>query len=128
MAFGLPIIQRLLDERRGAPNNPTASALRALVLAPTRELAMQVCEHMRAIAKPNGVWVVPIVGGISPQKQERLLRKRPEVVVATPGRLWDLMQQHHSHLTDMRALSFLVLDEADHMVQLGHFKVADAVE
>ena len=60
-------------------------ALRALILAPTRELAMQVCDMLKAVAKHTDVDVVPVVGGMSVQKQERLLRRRPEVVVATPG-------------------------------------------
>lgn len=128
LAFGLPIIQLLLQQR-GNTNHPATPRthatcpLRSLVLCPTRELAMQVCDHLRAIAQPNHVWVVPLVGGISPQKQQRMLKKFPEVVVATPGRLWDLMQQNQQHLTDFSQLSCLVLDEADHMLQLGHFKV-----
>lgn len=86
-------------------------------------LHLQVCTHLQAVAKPCGVWVVPIVGGIAAAKQERLLRRRPQVVVATPGRLWELMREGDAHLTDMSQLSFLVLDEADRMVQQGHFEV-----
>ncbi|BDA45127.1 DEAD-box ATP-dependent RNA helicase 13 [Coccomyxa sp. Obi] len=96
--------------------------LRALILAPTRELAMQVSEHLQAVAKPLGVWVAPIVGGISPPKQARLLGRRPAIVVATPGRLWELMRLGEPHLADLTGLSFLVLDEADRMVQQGHFQ------
>lgn len=95
----------------------TKGPLRALILAPTRELALQVCTHLQTLGKPCGVLVVPIVGGIAHVKQERLLSKRPQVVVATPGRLWDLMRQGHQHLTDLSSLSFLVIDEADRMVQ-----------
>ncbi|CAL8469133.1 g8674 [Coccomyxa elongata] len=97
-------------------------ALRALILAPTRELAMQVSEHLQAVAKPLGVWVAPIVGGISPPKQARLLGRQPAIVVATPGRLWELMRLGEPHLADLTGLSFLVLDEADRMVQRGHFQ------
>ena len=57
------------------------------------------------------------------EKQERYLRGKPEVVVATPGRLWELMRDGAEHLTDMSDLSFLVLDEADRMVQQGHYEV-----
>ena len=65
---------------------------------------------------------MPVVGGMSLQKQERLLRRRPEIVVATPGRLWELMhQQNHEHFADLGRLQFLVLDEADRMVERGHF-------
>jgi ATP-dependent RNA helicase DDX24/MAK5 len=86
-------------------------------------VAGQVCEHLQAVAKPCGVWVVPIVGGISPPKQARLLTRRPAVVVATPGRLWELMRAAEPHVSDLRGLSFLVLDEADRMVQQGHYQV-----
>ena len=97
-------------------------ALRALIVAPTRELAMQVCDMLKSVARHADVNVVPVVGGMSLQKQERLLRRRPEIVVATPGRLWELMhQQNHEHFADLGRLQFLVLDEADRMVERGHF-------
>ena len=83
----------------------------------------QVCEHLQAVARPCGLWVAPIVGGISPPKQARLLRARPEVVVGTPGRLWELMRDAQPHLADLSRLAFLVLDEADRMVQQGHYQV-----
>ena len=64
-------------------------ALRALIITPTRELAMQVCDMLKQVAKhAPEIDITPVVGGMSLQKQERLLRRRPEVVVATPGRLW----------------------------------------
>jgi ATP-dependent RNA helicase DDX24/MAK5 len=103
-----------LDRRR--------KALRALIIAPTRELAMQVCEMLKSVARHTTISVVPVVGGMSLQKQERLLRQRPEIVVATPGRLWELMHNMgHEHFVDLGRLSFLVLDEADRMVEKGHF-------
>ena len=58
------------------------------------------------------------------EKQERYLKSRPEIVVATPGRLWELMHDGAEHLTDTQDLSFLVLDEADRMVQQGHYEVS----
>lgn len=100
--------------------------LRALILCPTRELAMQVCAHLQVIGKAVDVRVAPIVGGISPQKQERLLSYKPAIVVATPGRLWDMMSSGHKHLSDLTHLSFLVLDEADKMVKQGYFPVRHA--
>ena len=84
---------------------------------------MQVCSHLQAVAKSCSIWVVPIVGGIAAAKQERMLKAHPEIVVATPGRLWELMREGDPHLSNMSALSFLVLDEADRMVQQGHFEV-----
>ena len=84
---------------------------------------MQVCDMLKAVAKyAPEVGITPVVGGMSLQKQERLLRRRPEIVVATPGRLWELMhQQGHEHFLDLGRLNFLVLDEADRMVERGHF-------
>ena len=78
---------------------------------------------MQRVAKPLGVWVAPIVGGISPAKQARLLGRQPQVIVATPGRLWELMRLGEPHLADLSRVAFLVLDEADRMVQQGHFQV-----
>jgi ATP-dependent RNA helicase DDX24/MAK5 len=105
-------------------------ALRALIVAPTRELAMQVSEMLASVARHADVSVVPVVGGMSAQKQERLLARRPEVVVATPGRLWELMnERNHEHFADLGRLQFLVLDEADRMVERGHFaELANVIE
>jgi ATP-dependent RNA helicase DDX24/MAK5 len=71
-----------------------------------------------------------VVVGMSAQKQERLLARRPEVVVATPGRLWELMnERNHEHFADLGRLQFLVLDEADRMVERGHFaELANVIE
>ncbi len=111
----------------GAPRG--GGRLRALVLAPTRELAVQVAAHLAAVARPVGVRVVAVVGGLAPQKQARELAARPPVVVATPGRLWDLMRSGEAHLADLSALSFLVVDEADRMVQQGqHGELAQVVD
>mmetsp|Transcript_26649 Transcript_26649/g.67030 ORF Transcript_26649/g.67030 Transcript_26649/m.67030 type:complete len:863 (+) Transcript_26649:124-2712(+) len=130
LAFGMPIMHRLLmeaedrgtvEEEGPAVGKFPASPLRALILAPTRELAMQVCAHLKVVGLSCGIGVVPIVGGIAPSKQARLLRKRPAVVVATPGRLWDLLKGGDRHLLDMRYLTFLVVDEADRMMQHGQF-------
>lgn len=139
LAFGLPIINYLVTEaqaRAASPDNEPEdgdgraaqaggdprTALRALILCPTRELALQVADHISAIAKPLCVRVAAIVGGISPQKQARLLRYCPPIVVATPGRLWDLMRSGAEHLVNLRHLAFLVLDEADRMITRGHYE------
>jgi ATP-dependent RNA helicase DDX24/MAK5 len=127
LAFGLPILDLVCQAQPPASDTTDAtdktapSPLRALILAPTRELAMQVCTHLQAVGRHCGVWVVPIVGGISAQKQERLLSKKPQVIVATPGRLWDLMREGHTHVANLGGLQFLVIDEADRMVQQGHY-------
>jgi ATP-dependent RNA helicase DDX24/MAK5 len=81
----------------------------------------QVTAHLTEVGKHAGIRVVPIVGGMSQQKQMRLLHTRPEVVVATPGRLWDYMSRGEKHLVNLRRLTFLVIDEADRMVEKGHY-------
>ena len=58
-----------------------------------RDFVWQVSDHLRVFAQPAGIWVAPVVGGMSPAKQKRLLAKRPAVVVATPGRLWELVRE-----------------------------------
>ncbi|WIA42626.1 hypothetical protein OEZ86_008599 [Tetradesmus obliquus] len=108
----------------GKQQQQQSSPLRALILAPTRELALQVAEHLQALGKHVGIRVAALVGGIAPVKQERLLRSCPPVVVATPGRLWDLMRHGHKHVSELDQLSFFVLDEADRMVQQVGFEVS----
>ncbi|KAL0719341.1 hypothetical protein Bca4012_068665 [Brassica carinata] len=138
LAFGLPILQRLLDEREKvgklvalkgekAQKYSADGYLRALIITPTRELALQVTEHLKNAAQNLGVRVVPIVGGMSSAKQERLLKGKPEIVVGTPGRLWELMSAGEKHLVELQCLSFFVLDEADRMVEGGHFRELQSI-
>ncbi|XP_015271006.1 PREDICTED: ATP-dependent RNA helicase DDX24 [Gekko japonicus] len=98
-----------------------SSPLLGLVLTPTRELAVQVKHHIDAVAKYTGIKTALLVGGMASQKQQRVLKRKPEIVVATPGRLWELIQERHSHLSSLRQLRCLVIDEADRMVEKGHF-------
>ncbi|KAG5531095.1 hypothetical protein RHGRI_025898 [Rhododendron griersonianum] len=138
LAFGLPILQRLLEEQE-KDNNLVAekgeavekiaprSLLRALIITPTRELALQVSNHLKEVAKGTNTRVVPIVGGMSTEKQERLLQERPEIVVGTPGRLWELMSGGEIHLIELHSLSFFVLDEADRMIENGHFRELQSI-
>ncbi|XP_059543119.1 ATP-dependent RNA helicase DDX24 [Myotis daubentonii] len=95
--------------------------LLGLVLTPTRELAVQVKQHIDAVAKFTGIKTAILVGGMSTQKQQRMLNRQPEIVVATPGRLWELVKEKHPHLSNLRQLRCLVIDEADRMVEKGHF-------
>ncbi|MFP8880009.1 MAG: DEAD/DEAH box helicase [Myxococcota bacterium] len=107
-AFALPLLDRLLDSRKPGP--------RALVLAPTRELATQIDAEIRLLAKFTQLETVRVFGGVSMRTQIQALRRRPEVVVACPGRLLDLMRQRVVRLDDVETL---VLDEADHMFDMG---------
>ncbi|NXC68183.1 DDX24 helicase, partial [Anhinga anhinga] len=95
--------------------------LLGLVLTPTRELAVQVKHHIDAVAKFTGIKTAILVGGMAAQKQERVLNRKPEIVIATPGRLWELVKERHPHLSNLRRLRCLVIDEADRMVEKGHF-------
>ncbi|KAG9440801.1 hypothetical protein H6P81_020966 [Aristolochia fimbriata] len=138
LAFGLPILQRLLEERKKTATKAgndqelidkvdQESPLRALVITPTRELALQVSDHLKEAARFCNIFVVPIVGGMSTEKQERLLKKRPHIIVGTPGRLWELMSGGHEHLVELQSLSFFVLDEADRMIETGHFRELQSI-
>eukprot|EP01127_Copromyxa_protea_P024327 TRINITY_DN9502_c0_g1_i1.p1 TRINITY_DN9502_c0_g1~~TRINITY_DN9502_c0_g1_i1.p1 ORF type:complete len:547 (+),score=155.74 TRINITY_DN9502_c0_g1_i1:956-2596(+) len=122
LAFGIPIVNQLLEM---GEQEWSEKRLRGLIISPTRELAMQIVEHLMALTKHTFVKILPLVGGLSTQKQERLVGKKPDIVVATPGRLWELMSsslEAHAYLNDLDDLRFLVLDEADRIVEKGHFK------
>ena len=83
---------------------------------------MQVSAHLAALLDArNKHHVIPVVGGMSEQKQRRLLAREPAIVVATPGRLWELINARVPHISDLTALRFLVIDEADRMVEQGSF-------
>ena len=112
-AFGLPMIDRLLV-RGGVPSG--ARKPRGLVLVPTRELALQVHKALATYGVPANLRVTAIFGGVSivPQKQE--LHRGTDIIVATPGRLLDHMEQRS---VDLSAVQILTLDEADRMLDLG---------
>jgi ATP-dependent RNA helicase RhlE len=115
-AFLLPIIERLgarlVAERRAAP----AAGPRALVLAPTRELAIQIADELARFGDAHGVRGAVVIGGLGMHAQAQALRGGPDVVVATPGRLVDHLQQGSARLD---AVEILVLDEADRMLDMG---------
>ena len=114
-AFALPILHRLWT------NRPAAGAgrkIRVLVLSPTRELAAQIEESFCAYGRHTPLRNAVIYGGVSQNPQVKALRNGVDIVVATPGRLMDLMNQGH---VDLRSVEVLVLDEADRMLDLGFF-------
>ncbi|KAG8880681.1 ATP-dependent RNA helicase [Tulasnella sp. 332] len=131
LAYGLPIINHILSSTQPSPSGPRP--LTALILAPTRELAMQVAEHFKAIVshlsktegkdkgRPPRVSVGVVIGGIDAHKQKRIIHRGMDVMIATPGRLWDLMGEDESVADSIRKIRFLVLDEADRMIETGHF-------
>ncbi|XP_044518066.1 ATP-dependent RNA helicase DDX24 [Gracilinanus agilis] len=109
------------EHEKAAGHRNRSNPLLGLVLTPTRELAVQVKHHIDAVAKFTGIRTALLVGGMAPQKQQRMLTRRPEIVIATPGRLWELIKEQHQHLSDLKQLRCLVIDEADRMVERGHF-------
>uniref|UniRef100_F1L6E3 RNA helicase n=1 Tax=Ascaris suum TaxID=6253 RepID=F1L6E3_ASCSU len=106
-AFALPILQALLD---------TPQKLFALILTPTRELAFQIAEQFDALGASIGLLVAVIVGGVDMVTQALALAKRPHVIVATPGRLVDHLENTKGF--NLRALKFLVMDEADRILNM----------
>jgi superfamily II DNA/RNA helicase len=114
LAFGLPLITRL-EGSRSAPRRP-----RGLVLVPTRELAMQVGDAIAPLAASRGVQVRIVAGGMPIGKQITALERGVDVLVATPGRLVDLIERRSCVLSDVEVA---VLDEADHMADLGFLPV-----
>jgi ATP-dependent RNA helicase RhlE len=111
-AFALPIIHRLLDK----PRVPTPKGCRALILAPTRELAGQIADSFKAYGRHCRLSITTVFGGVSIGKQERQVAGGVDILVATPGRLLDLIDRRTLSIRD---LDILVLDEADQMLDLG---------
>jgi len=114
-AFGLPLLQRLASANRTAkPRCP-----RALVLAPTRELAIQIFEELSFFAKGTSLRLTSIFGGVGQNPQVKKLAKGVDIVIATPGRLLDLTSQNH---LDLGSIEILVLDEADRLMDMGFIR------
>jgi ATP-dependent RNA helicase DeaD len=118
-AFALPLLHRLEEtpaERKGM--------VRAMILVPTRELAMQVAEAIHKYAKQTALTVVPLYGGAPMDQQIRALRRGVDVVVATPGRALDHLRRK---TLDLTALEVVVLDEADEMLDMGFAEDLEAI-
>lgn len=107
LAFGLPLLQRL---------DPASSQVQGLVLVPTRELAIQVTAALKEGAEALGLRIVTLCGGVVQERQQAELEQGPQLLVATPGRLRDLLGQQLLNLAGLRTL---VLDEADRLLEMG---------
>lgn len=108
LAFGLPLIERTQTSKRRRPQS--------LILVPTRELATQVAVALTPLAKERGLWLAPIYGGVSMVRQIKALQQGVDIVIATPGRLNDLIDRGEVSMADVR---FVVVDEADQMSDMG---------
>ncbi|MGL4800038.1 MAG: DEAD/DEAH box helicase, partial [Cellulosilyticaceae bacterium] len=117
-AFALPILQQLLNEAREG-NEEDNKQIRALVLAPTRELAIQIGEQFECYAAHLDIKVGVIFGGVTPKRHIKVLKKEPQVLIATPGRMLDLVQQGFVKLEHIK---IFVLDEADQMLDVAMVK------
>ena len=115
-AYGLPVLQRVDAERR---------TTQAIILSPTRELCLQICDDLRDYSRYlSGLHVVPVYGGTSIESQIRSLKKGAQIIVATPGRLIDLMNRGVAQLNEVENV---VLDEADEMLNMGFSESIDEI-
>ncbi len=115
IAFGAPLVERLM-ENNGGKDRQMGRKPRALILAPTRELAQQIDRTVQPIARSVGLFTTTIVGGVPQYKQVSALQRGVDIVIATPGRVEDLIEQGR---LDLSNVFVTVLDEADHMCDLG---------
>lgn len=114
-AYGIPLVNT---------SNPRSRAIQGLVITPTRELAIQVSEELNRIGQDKHIWALPIYGGQEMERQIRALRKGPQIIVATPGRLTDHLRRRS---IGFPALNILVLDEADEMLNMGFKEDIEAI-
>ncbi|KAI1278274.1 P-loop containing nucleoside triphosphate hydrolase protein [Xylaria sp. FL0933] len=128
LAFGIPIVEKWLELAREESAETATKTPLALILSPTRELAHQLTDHIKNLCNglPNSPYVCSITGGLSVQKQQRQLAKA-DIIVGTPGRLWEVLSSSSDIMSSFRGVSYLVVDEADRLLTEGHFKEAEEI-
>jgi ATP-dependent RNA helicase DDX24/MAK5 len=132
LAFGIPIVEHWLSTKESRTSNPN-SIPAALILAPTRELAGQLTQHLKNLCVGLTVQprIVTVTGGLSILKQQRQL-ENADIIVGTPGRLWEVISDSSGLVARLKIVKFLVVDEADRLLSEGHFKevedILDALE
>ncbi|KXJ88546.1 P-loop containing nucleoside triphosphate hydrolase protein [Microdochium bolleyi] len=139
LAFGIPIVEKWLqaklqkEEETDGENDttdtePASKSPLALILSPTRELAHQLTEHIKNLCSglPVSPFVCSVTGGLSVQKQQRQLAKA-DIVIGTPGRLWEVLSSSSDLMQSFRNIGYLVVDEADRLLTEGHFKEASEI-
>lgn len=114
-AFAIPLIEKIDFEN---------STIQSLILCPTRELCLQVADQVQKIGEVSGLRTLAIIGGDSYRKQRDGLRRNPHVVISTPGRLIDLIEQG---MIDLSTIQYLILDEADEMISIGFREALDQI-
>ena len=131
LAFGIPIVETWLsqaDKRKKAGSETGIKEPVALILSPTRELAHQITDHLKQLCAglPEAPYVCSVTGGLSVLKQQRQLQKA-DIIVGTPGRMWEIASTSNAVLKALRGIQFLVVDEADRLLKDGHFKEAEEI-
>lgn len=132
LAFGIPILEHYLDLRRSNPLDEADEKKTdpiALILSPTRELAHQLAKHIGDLnthAPDTNAHIALLTGGLSIQKQQRLLADA-DIVIGTPGRVWEIMSTGQGLIRKMQKIKFLVVDEADRLLSEGHFKEVEEI-
>lgn len=127
LAFGIPIVEKWLEMYDGREEAKKSGPM-AVVLSPTRELAKQLGDHLKALCNglPSGPYVVVVTGGLSIHKQQRQLEKA-DIVIGTPGRLWEVLDGDIKLQDKFSKIRFLVVDEADRLFKAGQFKEAEDI-
>ena len=105
-AFGLPLLEKIKKNNK----------IQALILTPTRELAIQVCKEINSFSKDKNLLIIPVYGGQSIQLQFKKLKKNPSIVVGTPGRILDHLKRRNLNINEIK---YFILDEADEMLNMG---------
>ncbi|KAF1984956.1 DEAD-domain-containing protein [Aulographum hederae CBS 113979] len=139
LAFGIPILEYFLEvsesrlERRKKAAEKDAKQWRqppiAMILSPTRELAHQITAHLEALRSKGDfeeLRIATLTGGLSIQKQQRQL-STADIIIGTPGRLWEILSGGHGTLKALQKIKFLVVDEADRLLSDGHFKDVEEI-
>ncbi|KAF3357148.1 hypothetical protein VdG1_05948 [Verticillium dahliae VDG1] len=135
LAFGIPIVDKWLEkngeEQESAMETddaPEAKAPLALIISPTRELAHQIMNHIKDLCAglSKQPYVCSVTGGLSVYKQQRQLAKA-DIVVGTPGRLWEVLSTNMTVMESFKKIQYLVVDEADRILSEGHFKEAEEI-
>ncbi|RWA13015.1 hypothetical protein EKO27_g2083 [Xylaria grammica] len=128
LAFGIPIVEKWLELVGEGSTEKGAKTPLALILSPTRELAHQLTDHIKNLCNglENSPYICSITGGLSVLKQQRQLAKA-DIVIGTPGRLWEVLSSSAETMSSFRGIGYLVVDEADRLLTEGHFKEAEEI-
>lgn len=132
LAFGIPILEYFLEmrtSRRKTQGDREAHAPLALLICPTRELAHQLEKHLTALCSQGAFekpTIATLTGGLSVQKQQRLL-KNADIVIGTPGRLWEVISGGQGVIAALKQIKYLVIDEADRLLSHGNFKELEEI-